>query len=717
MPGFRFASVLFLAALPVLAQPCEAPPNVKTAIDAATLPPARPREERAAAPRQVRDQFQADYYAHRFYQEQYVANGLFAKPVQEEYKALLDAHADDLFYQMLYARTLKGTNTREAIALLDKILDKQPDYMLAHQKLTEIYSAPAFLDLQKLRNHLEGYWQGCPSLLTGYTLAGRIVDSDFLEFGASNFRKLLAGPTDNEAIGLYATLWWLEFKSAPLAGQAPVRERIRADVTRLRSLGFEGGPLLLNAPSQAYQDLGDKDGLKWVEEHMPKRPGGTTAGASPAADAINQWRREHPYKANEREAYQDGLVLQTAEWIKQWPDDPQARSERFMALRGLQDAPLEDTVQAAEDWIRVYVAHPAYMSPYMTVASFYSQHNMRYSELPDLLEKALADTLSLQVTTAPAAPVSDLYLPGSRTASAQANFARLTQTNSAVTIYIKIRNYDKAHEMLAKLGPALLEAMKSATEAERKQWGSSEYLYWNNMARLARLEGRKLDALEADRNAFFASSTFNSPNAEYMKTALRQQWKDVKGTEEGFEAWATKPGETALPAAPKPVSPAGATTVVGSAMGWTTLDKPLPDFKMEDAGGKTWQLADLKGKVTLINLWATWCGPCKAELPYLQKLFNKVRERKDLTVLTLNTDDNLGLILPFLEENKYTFPVLPASVYVNKLVPELSIPRNWIVDVNGVLKAERIGFGSGDDKWVDEMIAAMEKARGPAADR
>jgi thiol-disulfide isomerase/thioredoxin len=152
-------------------------------------------------------------------------------------------------------------------------------------------------------------------------------------------------------------------------------------------------------------------------------------------------------------------------------------------------------------------------------------------------------------------------------------------------------------------------------------------------------------------------------------------------------------------------------------MGWTTLDKPLPDFKMADAEGKTWQLADLKGKVTLINLWATWCGPCKAELPYLQKLFNKVRERKDLTVLTLNTDDNLGLILPFLDQNKYTFPVLPASVYVNKLVPELSIPRNWIVDANGVLKTERIGFGSGDDKWVDEMIAAMEKARGPKADR
>jgi len=715
---FKFASILFLAALPVLAQPCEAPPNVKAAIDAATLPPARPLEERAAAARQVRDQFPADYYAHRFYQEQYVSNGLFAKAVQEEYKALLDAHADDPFYQTLYARTLKGTNTREAIALLDKILDKQPDYMLAHQKLTEIYSAPAFLDLQKLRKHLEAYWQGCPSSLTGYTLAGRIDDADFVRQAAAHLRKLLADRTDDEALGLYATLWWLEFKSAPLAGQDPVRERIRADVTRLRSLDFEGRLLLLNALSQAYQDLGDKEGSKWVEERMPKRPGGTTAGVSPANEAINQWRRDHPPKPYDREAYQDALVTQTAEWVKQWPDDPQVRYERFTALRNSQDAPLEERAQAAEDWLRVYAAHPAWVSPYLQVAGFYAQYNMRYKELPDLLEKALANIPPLRpIAPPPAQPVSDLFLPRPAPAAQQLNLSGLMEMNQAAGIYLKLRNYDKAHEWLSKLEPLLQEASKGTTDYEKRNYANQEYQYWNIMAKLARLEGRKTDALEADRNAYFANSTFNPGNLEYMKTALREQWKAVKGTEEGFDAWATKPGETAAPPAPKPALPAGATTVVSTAMGWTTLDKPLPDFKMADAEGKTWQLADLKGKVTLINLWATWCGPCKAELPYLQKLFNKVRERKDLTVLTLNTDDNLGLILPFLEENKYTFPVLAADAYVHKLVPELSIPRNWIVDANGVLKTERVGFGSGDDKWVDDMIAVMEKARGPAVER
>jgi thiol-disulfide isomerase/thioredoxin len=700
--------------LPVLAQPCEAPGDVKAAIDAATLGPARPLAERAAAARKVRDQFPADYYAHRFYQEQYFSNGLFSKPIQEEYKALLDSHPDDLMYQMLYARTRKGTDTRQLIALLDKIFEQAPAYMLAHQKLTEIYSAPAFLDPQKLRTHLAAYWQACPSSLVGYNLAGRIDDADFLKRAAANLRKLLEDRTDDEALSLYGTLWALEFKTVPLAGQEPVRERIRADVARLRAIGIDGRPYLLSELSQAYQVLGDKEGAKWVEDRQPKRASPT---ANAVAAAVAQWRRDHPYKAgDDREAYQEALIQQSAEWVKQWPDDPQARYERFMAMQGAPDAPLEDTVQAAEEWIRVYAAHPAYMSPYMTVANFYSRHNMRYSQLSGLLDKALAQIPSLQPAANPPAPVSDLYLPSPRPARLSSNFNALSEMNSVAGIYLKIKNYDKAHECLARLGPALMETIESAAEALQRSYASLEYLYWNNMARLALAEGRKLDALEADRSAYFANSVFNATNAASLKSAkstLLQQWKALKGTEEGFEEWAAKPAETALHPAPALKETPSAPTVVGTPQGWTRLDKPLPNFEMADAAGKTWRLADLAGKVTLINLWATWCGPCRAELPYLQKVFEKVKARKDLAVLTLNTDDNLGLILPFLQENKFTFPVLAADRYVHAMVPELSIPRNWIVDANGVLRTERIGFGSGDDKWVDDMIALLEKARLP----
>src|SRR5450759_3339605 len=86
--------VLLFATLPVWAQPCEAPSSVKAAIEAATLAPATPMDDRVAAAKKVREQFPADYFAHRFYQELFFQQGLFSQPVQEEYRALLDAHPD-----------------------------------------------------------------------------------------------------------------------------------------------------------------------------------------------------------------------------------------------------------------------------------------------------------------------------------------------------------------------------------------------------------------------------------------------------------------------------------------------------------------------------------------------------------------------------------------------------------------------------------------------
>jgi hypothetical protein len=106
-----FLGVLLFATLPAWAQPCEAPPKVKAAIEAATLPPATPMDERIAAAKKVREKFPEDYFAHRFYQGLFFEQGLFSQSVQDEYRALLDTHADNPTYQMLYVRTLTGTNT------------------------------------------------------------------------------------------------------------------------------------------------------------------------------------------------------------------------------------------------------------------------------------------------------------------------------------------------------------------------------------------------------------------------------------------------------------------------------------------------------------------------------------------------------------------------------------------------------------------------------
>jgi thiol-disulfide isomerase/thioredoxin len=69
-----------------------------------------------------------------------------------------------------------------------------------------------------------------------------------------------------------------------------------------------------------------------------------------------------------------------------------------------------------------------------------------------------------------------------------------------------------------------------------------------------------------------------------------------------------------------------------------------------------------------IALWATWCGPCNAELPELEKLYEQLTGRTDIQILTFNIDEDEGLVAPYMKEKGYMFPVLPSFSY--------AIPQN-----------------------------------------
>jgi thiol-disulfide isomerase/thioredoxin len=138
------------------------------------------------------------------------------------------------------------------------------------------------------------------------------------------------------------------------------------------------------------------------------------------------------------------------------------------------------------------------------------------------------------------------------------------------------------------------------------------------------------------------------------------------------------------------------------------VGRALPPFKLPGLSGRTWTLDDLKGKITFINVWATWCPPCREELPWDQKLHER---RGDFVVLTLNADEQTALVQPYAEEQKLTVPVLLAHDYVVKLLQPLALPRTWIVDRAGVIRAEYKGFGRGSEAWLDRMIDQMEKLR------
>lgn len=141
---------------------------------------------------------------------------------------------------------------------------------------------------------------------------------------------------------------------------------------------------------------------------------------------------------------------------------------------------------------------------------------------------------------------------------------------------------------------------------------------------------------------------------------------------------------------------------------WKSVQEPLREMTLVDFSGKAWTLADFRGKTTFVAVWATWCSPCREELPSLQKLHELARNQKDVQVVTLNVDEDPGLVEPFLKSNGLTFPVLTsAGGYVAKVTERLDIPQNWVVDRTGTVREESAGFDPGTVDWPTEMLRKL----------
>ena len=142
--------------------------------------------------------------------------------------------------------------------------------------------------------------------------------------------------------------------------------------------------------------------------------------------------------------------------------------------------------------------------------------------------------------------------------------------------------------------------------------------------------------------------------------------------------------------------------------------KTMPAFSLVDLEGRTWTQADLAGKTAFINVWATWCPPCRKEMPDLQAFWERVRSRPDVVLLTMNVDEDVPLVAPFVKEHGYTFPVLLARGFVRDQLKVQGIPRNWVLDGSLVWRTDQIGlpmtlrsWGS----WAEARIAAASRPR------
>lgn len=137
------------------------------------------------------------------------------------------------------------------------------------------------------------------------------------------------------------------------------------------------------------------------------------------------------------------------------------------------------------------------------------------------------------------------------------------------------------------------------------------------------------------------------------------------------------------------------------------LSGPAPDFTLTTREGETVQLADLKGKVVMINFWASWCAPCRQEMPFLDEMY-KDFSRAGFVLLGVNLDQNSAAAEKFLADVPVTFPVLmDPKGDVAKLYNNRAMPSSFFVDREGQLAYLHMGYRPGEEEKYRQTVRKL----------
>lgn len=116
-------------------------------------------------------------------------------------------------------------------------------------------------------------------------------------------------------------------------------------------------------------------------------------------------------------------------------------------------------------------------------------------------------------------------------------------------------------------------------------------------------------------------------------------------------------------------------------------DHPAPDFALTALDGSTIRLSDLSGKVALINIWATWCPPCRAEMPAIQATYDAYRN-EGFTVVAINVEEQPETVAAFMREYGLTFTAaLDGDGQVSRTYQANTLPSSFFIDRRGVIRA------------------------------
>ena len=609
----------------------------------------------------------------------------------DRYQKQAEQHPDDPLTLYTAGLALSGMDTPQSIRLLEQARSQAPSFVWPALELAHIYSpGTKRVDKKKAGDEVMAFFAACPS--SSDAGAQRRLDgagsSELQARVAAALRARLATEKDPKRLKDYKTLWGLEFRTHPPHEHDALRKQVAADLQRLESLNPKPDAGWLVFLKNGYKQSGaPPETVAAMEDRVIRTFPHSDEAYRIVSDRWDMSTKE-PEDQNDAAAwakYHGEYREALKGWIARFTESRELQHEAwFEAIYDDSDLPAEEGLRAMDDFLAEAAYQPREIGHYLWATSFLIDHKWQPRRVFDLLRDSdkLMDQWHVRM-------LGDNLLDEAE--DVWASNETIRRQAAAGDVLVAARLAERPEEA---------ERLKTFVERDLpKTWPRIETRYWLNRGRPAALEGSKADALTYYQKAIHTRKEPPEPHEGRVRDDLmdeaRALWKQLGGSETAWNLWSKPPSAKIQELAEN---------------GWRKPGKDMPAFELADLSGRTWRLKDLAGRPVLINVWATWCGPCQRELPHLEKLYRKVKDRSDLQILTLTIDEDLGAVAPFMKEKGYTFPVLPAYSFVTGLLDLVGIPQNWIVDSKGEWRWTGAPAVP-DAEWEEAMLKQLESAR------
>ena len=688
----RLIFLLLLLPLPVAAQeltvPCEAPAETLRLLEA--VPPLRdttiPYEQRVGALRVLAERNPDNFFIQRYYQDSFRHEFHLADEFDRAL-AMYRKRASDPLSRYYEARLLMYSDPARSRATFDELIKANPTFVWPRLEFAEWSTLPGHRNDEEAAAQLKAFAAKCPAGLA----PGKVQDPQ-------NTRRTLERRNSWLDLEYWPQLWAAEERTGIEA--ATLQRDVPSDLNRMETWPFHPEPELFSVYREAARILKDPKLIESLRAKVKREAPNSQLALWLVRD---EWSQKNPaptsgadydawevYRGKEAKAEQD--------WLLSWPNDWSILMDLLFRVESRARSN-ESSVGTVEDlavvdrFVSVNQSSPDGGSMWppleLRIARIYVDAKVRLDQVPGLLKAAAQNSEKQQKYQR-----SVLLLPeefrAKRTDWREVTWRQIEEIRADYFLAT-----DRPADARALIEQTLAKISAEHAALPEEQYTKSEWL--RRLGTVDAQEGRVEEALTHYQISLAAwdKESLGKPSAQMTLAPIKNYYLAHGGTEEKWPEWATakmERGEISNQRIPP------------------TFVKALPEFSAKDLSGRMWQLGDLTGKATFVNLWATWCGPCRGEHSSIQKLQEMLKDRKDVQLLTISVDDSPDAVTEYLKEKGYTFPVINAPELADKLFPWVGLPTNFLVNNKGS-RTSLYGFG-GDAAGLQRALEDLTNAAG-----